>query len=58
MEASSPAPVQRQTHALDTTTFVIDIRIWSPDMPHLYDVSLKLTNHQANDIDTVESYVD
>ena len=38
--------------------FVIEHpQLWSPDTPHLYDVSLKLTNHQANDIDTVESYV-
>ena len=38
--------------------FVIEHpKLWSPDSPHLYDVTFKLINHHASDIDTVESYV-
>ena len=54
------ASASAQTNARSETRLRFVIKhpqLWSPDMPHLYDVSLKLTNHQANDIDTVESYL-
>lgn len=59
-QGSVIASASAQTNLRSETRlrFVIEHpQLWSPDTPHLYDVSLKLTNHQANDIDTVESYV-
>src|SRR5262249_78180 len=54
--AAKAAKVQEASTSSEFTLDVPDPKLWTPESPHLYDVTLELRNDQQHSIDSVQTY--
>jgi hypothetical protein len=54
--AAKAAKVQDNSTSFELTLEVPDAKLWTPESPHLYDVTLELRDHQQRAIDSLQTY--